>query len=725
MSRLDSIVAFIDSLDAKANKLLETAANTEYILKSIDSINNSITRLDSSIEEVRELMEENHKHLSYFSNLYEKAFYLESNLAVNDNITNHTSFETLTTEFKHLIGKLRVNDKHNYDGYGSMHFTPRDTSSVHTPIRSDGSVQTDNNSVRINTPLRQVITSSSETVAVSSQEALITPESSGQLLDRHTTNGSDRTVVNSDRHTPTPLKSQISISNLKLKPIRCNTAKVYKKKSHYRLSSIYNLNPIAYEDAYFSGMEDEQSTAPNTPRRIIPSASSKASSNIMDYNHDNDNILDYENHYEYDQQSVYNAHSGMDSPSPVRIPDGEQVEILCDANTESTSPLIALTNNRQRSNSLPETHSLKNQRYDLTTAFSPFHLNEDDPETLRLNRLKHFISFGNLHDLDNFPEQELLDDLYHSSPRNEVVPNIDDPIDLDNVSICSDLSYFDKELDPEEGLGGEVDNFENYLRKSRIDLHKAFPHLLQKSKSSESLLNSLSIYSDEVQPIKEENKPTFSYKFHNPIENVKLSTSSQSATATVEPIYFKNGPPKKKLLFAPEPEDPKQILSDVMLRTEQRIREVSPISSPLKITSPNFSTIFNFNLNASSFADERRNSIDLIGKSLSNGFKQLVNTPASIGNSPKPKRASTPQKIRDLKRLSREHKPITVQSETQAKRLPVRIPRNDGSFSQMTIGPNKTYSISHGDSSMFRKPVVSRVSHNSLREALAQSLLDL
>lgn len=46
------------------------------------------------------------------------------------------------------------------------------------------------------------------------------------------------------RDTPPPMTPKMSVLNLKLKPMRCNQAKINKKKSRYRLLSIYNINPL-------------------------------------------------------------------------------------------------------------------------------------------------------------------------------------------------------------------------------------------------------------------------------------------------------------------------------------------------------------------------------------------------------------------------------------------------------------------------------------------------
>ncbi|KAG2736252.1 hypothetical protein G9P44_000342 [Scheffersomyces stipitis] len=697
-SRLDSIVAFVDALDNQSDKLLASVSDSEYLINNITHINNSITTIDTSIDEVADLMAQNRSHLVEFASLYEKAFYLESNLLVNDNITNHTSFETLTNEYRLLVKKFETND--HFQEHSSRKTSFADTT-LHTIHESD----------IIHEPGTDFHTTTNNKIS----EHIINPfatnlQEKHNQLNKLPTNGSENTAVDSeysDYRTPTKLKPQISISNLKLKPIRCNSTRINKKRSRYRLSSIYNLNPIAYEDAFGSTAEDDLSSVSHTPRipRIIPSASSRTSCSMENGDHIDSSNVDIDTSVaEIDDihDDGYEAH------------DDEEV---C---TENTSPLLTGIGNRMRSNSLPDIHSLFS---DKKGKKDNFHLNSDfdeDPEQLRISRLKHFISFGNIYDKEDFAE---LDNVFHSSPcpLETAEVNIDSPLDLDNVSICSDLSYFDKEIDENDPNNEiEFNNFENYLRKSRIDLQEAFPHLLRKSNSFDSLFNATSIFSEEVIPDPEEDKPTLGYKFHNPIESIKLSTSSQSAAATIEPIYFRdNFTKKKRALFAPEPEDPKRILSEVMSRNEHSssTRDFSAFSSPGSV-SANISSLFSFPAVANS--PGRRDSIDSISKSLTDSFLNLVNTPTT---KQKNKKTITPQKIRDLKRQSKEKKPIIVQSDSQTKRMPIRIPRNDGQSTSLKIGPNKTKIVSYGESSIFRKPLVSRVSHSALRDALSQSLL--
>ncbi|KAK6462605.1 hypothetical protein DFJ63DRAFT_313737 [Scheffersomyces coipomensis] len=705
-SRLDQITAFVDELEAKSNDVYLTATHSASILSTIASKNHTISQLDDEIDHIRDAMGNNYTYLKEFTNLYEKAFYIESNLNSNDNVTNLTTFGNLAQEYKYLLQKLSTNDY---------------TMTSYEQIPRLNSMDVD--------------------------MVDVAPE----------------------------VKHKVSLSNLQLKPIRCNSKKVYKKKSKYRLSGIFNINPIAYDDSssfMIKNLENNlesstNSSIQNTP--IIPqmrmSTSTFESSTMI-----NNSDLDLNLHEGGDFKLNHNSNDEDDLNNN---------NVNHDTDTAATSPTLQgndkmnLGTNHQRSSSLPEAHSSGIFGF----ASSSLKSQEEDSDQLRINRLKHFISFGNLHDLQMFDEVNE----YQKSPTPSI--NLNSPIDLDNLSICSDISAFsphntnyrmlnnnnnnnnnnndknnnNNDDDDEDQIS---DNFENYLRKSRIDLHEVFPHILKKSASFDSIFNS-ELFSDEEYYVKDVQQlpPTYlpapsfvpSYKIHNPIENIQLSSSSQLAALTKEAIYSRK---KKRVTF--EDDDPKRTLSDIILGNENIKKQMQtplpPVNeapeSPLPTTpsKSNFSSMFNFNLPSPSknpfmitpTKDQNNtpttNTIELIGKSLTESFMNLVNTTTvststPINKKPPKTKTITPEKIKQMKKKTKPGKSIAIPNDQQRKRMPIRIPSGGGSSggnyaSSLTIGPNNTRIIQHGSSSVFRKPVMSRVSHQSLREALSQSLLD-
>lgn len=628
-SRLDLILSFVDELDARSDVLLSTVHSSNKIINDILSINDEIEQIDNSIDDVRDLMVDNALNLNEFSNLYEKSFYLESNLQMNDLVTNQMSFEQLANEFRHLMKKLEKNDD-----YSMSRMTSTEYENVYENVYEEKS------------PKRKVSTTSTEKYYT--KNINVAPSSYIKPFR-------NPTIAVSKPLLP---KAQISMSNLQLKPIKCSTTKkLYKKKSRYRLSGIYNINPIAY-DEYNSPLR-----TPQTSRdAFLSSNNTSISSNIM--------------------------HSGDED-------DNETHSI-------STSPMQI----RHRSNSLPETPSTNFADVFQSTGLEDMLEISEGIEHLRLKRLDHFISCVNLQRCDRAnttTDTEGLDDTDKTFDPNIDLNNHEE---FDNLSILSDVSYYSpqkqKPIDdytaqttedytekPLEYL--EEDSYEHFLRSLRVDLNE-FPLILKKSNSHDSIFNNSTV------------TQTSSYKFHNPIENVRMSTSKIS-TPTVEKVLYSKVKPSMGSRSS-------KLLHEVKLRSDKSIQPVDTLTpaSPfslfkLHLVSPKKS--------AASVSRQQSQPINITGdkpelfsRSLTDSFLSLIKPPSLI-----PNEVTLPQ----------SSPPIAVTNDISVKRLPVRIPRNDGYHSRLTIGPNNTRIINHGESSVFNRPLVTRVSHNSLKEALSQS----
>ncbi|ODV78795.1 uncharacterized protein CANTADRAFT_26732 [Suhomyces tanzawaensis NRRL Y-17324] len=718
MSRLDLILSFVDALDARSDRLLDSVEQSTQLISRIMAANEHAALLDSQIDDIRELMDTNSALMSHFGNLYEKSFYLESNMHVNDHVTNQTSFETLTQEYRYLVGKLQKNDM--YSGATASHETPRAP-----PGPKEDQIP-----------------------------ALVTKS---------------------------------SLANLKLKPIRCNSKRVYKKKSRYRLSGLFNINPIAYDDEESNYTKTPTSSRFGEPSpykqngysevaspsrqneyrhetRESPSKHNEAQeaslskhndfgheslgeiSSYNDYRHESLGEISSYNDYRHEMReslSKHDRHKSQFETSPSKDRHSPaQLEALDISHPPRQTSITSVESNvmenidsqhqddhtvasspseeysslglRLRSNSLPETPASANVFTRLGTMKHTNILSEFDTEIaeekLRFHRLKHFITFGNLQEGDHFKH---LHNDYSKSPTRPVVSaiNLDDHTDFDNLSMVSDISDYSPERTDSAFEDGELNDFEKYLRGSRFDLNNAFPHLY-KSNSQDSVFQAYTRFPQPSAPS--------SYKFHNPAENIQLSTSN-TVMPTIEQIHFSSQRTSRERESS-KVEDPKKILSDVIMRNDQSIKKPTvstPESSPSKLSKNSFS-LFNFTLNSpkkqAAIFPERRKSIDNISKSLTDSFLSLVNTSQSKSHT------STPEKIRQLKIQAKEAKPIRIKSDYQVKRMPIRIPRNDGCHSKLTIGPNHTKVINHGESSMFKKPLITKISHNSLREALSGSL---
>ena len=88
---------------------------------------------------------------------------------------------------------------------------------------------------------------------------------------------------------------------------------------------------------------------------------------------------------------------------------------------------------------------------------------------------------------------------------------------------------------------------------------------------------------------------------------------------------------------------------------------------------------------------------------------------------------ATPPRIKQFKKSKMiKSNPISIPSEAQLKRIPTQVQslRNDGSYSKLTLGPNNTRLVKHGNGSLFKNPIIGSYDQFALKEALSSSLLD-
>lgn len=307
-------------------------------------------------------------------------------------------------------------------------------------------------------------------------------------------------------------------------------------------------------------------------------------------------------------------------------------------------------------------------------------------------------STGNYDDfaLDNLP-------LLQKRPLDFDAVNLDNiaqqDFDLDSVSSgSSPLRSSDIE---------SFDNFHRFLRQSRVDLRSAFPAPLERSISHESVFSALQL---PTQP-----PPT---KFHNPADSIACNKQVVSQP-TVETIHsqFDNSfgfkeHSRKLLDRKPQPVTPKKGTHGLFSLMN------SPLGSPRGFTSTPVTAV-------SIPSSDRRNSIDFFSKSLTSGLLSLV---GNTSTTPQPREVITavkPSPPAKIKKLQKDVKnPIAVKNEINSKRLPPpeRKSRNV-SHSLLTVGPNKTKVIDHGDYSIFKRPAIRRMSQVLLRDALNESIL--
>lgn len=661
-SKLDLLISLVDNLDARSTQLLNSIQETNYLVTDIMSLNNDISNADKTIDLMDDLVSNNYTYLSEFENLYERSFLLESNMHLNDVVTSETTLDNLRQEYRFLMNRFTRNDDH--------------VSSDETPT----------------------LVSENETVSTHFQ-------------------------------TPPRLHNSISVSNLKLKPIRCRSKRIPTKKASLRAFSTSTVKPVEKSEMLLFIPDDNEITTPvsNMGKRLS--------------NHELFNAPFPKKVALTNNEATI---TDITQSPPSKIMDTFKDYTNDDSNTISTSPdLFGELHSRIkiRSNSLPETPKL--EKFELnsfnilkshtsnTDSSNIFQDCNNDSELLRLNRLKHFISSGNVqrHAYMNRCETSLSKPSQeHSNQSNfEKTPaftavdmenNNIDQFDIESISVCSDFSDY-----PPEEPTEELDNFESFLRKSRIDLSQSFPNIVTKAKSHDS------IFTNEEPVSLASSVPAKLFKFHNPIDNVNLN-SLKVATTTVEPIYYHGG---DQISHSSKDKNNKgnmtKLLNDVISKTDRR--EATINKTPNKIKK----SLFNFNipspskpLHTESLPDSkiRRGSLDLVSKSLTDSFMNFVNTgtlekikktePYSISSECNSKSINTFEQSNNAK-----ERPIVIRNDTLIKRLPPR--RKDGAHSNLIIGPNRTKIVNHGNQSVFKKPLMTKISRNSLNEALSQSIL--
>lgn len=305
-----------------------------------------------------------------------------------------------------------------------------------------------------------------------------------------------------------------------------------------------------------------------------------------------------------------------------------------------------------------------------------------------------------------------------------------------------DLGSLDFEPQSPDSRFEDFDNFHHFLRRSRINLKETFPPPLERARSHDSVLSVI-----KLEPSAPVSTSVVKRKFNNPAAMINALKKSLSTQPTVEAIYsrgidasskFKEH--STKLLATQGDKTPRQDDKESTPKKPPSFDLFKLMNSPLgsprgfkRLQTPDPKQPVSSSISIPNCdIPHRRKSVDIFGKSLASSFLNLVNTSSSL---PKQTRfvlpdesshgattTSPPEKIKKLKKDLKN--PIALMNDIKSKRLPPldRLLKN-GSSSCLTIGPNKTKIINHGESSAFKKPTLRRMSQSLLTDALNESLL--
>ncbi|EGV65553.1 hypothetical protein CANTEDRAFT_92640 [Yamadazyma tenuis ATCC 10573] len=339
---------------------------------------------------------------------------------------------------------------------------------------------------------------------------------------------------------------------------------------------------------------------------------------------------------------------------------------------------------------------------------------------------------------DTTPELELHD--FDMDKPEDINVN---PFDSKGSVFLStiDCDFNDNESTLSDAPEMDFENFDSFLRRSRVNLSQdSYPYVVRKSVSDASI-NMTSVDPNipsvhamdgnaDVSNDSPSKKKVSSFKFHNPIDNIKQS--HECLSPTVEAIYS---------IPSSKSHDGERSNYESLLN-----KFITPETTPKKDSDSSFS-LFNF-INSPSATRKHSNSEQpqnqrnsIIGSSLSETFLQLMQTESSVqlvgkktntpilvqqklgdGNScGSNSRRRKREKLEELKSAPKT-KPITIQNETNLKRYPPAFTSNSSS-SSLVLNSNKSFIVNHGNMSIFKKPVVSSFSHRSLQEALTSNLI--
>ncbi|CAK9435491.1 uncharacterized protein LODBEIA_P02180 [Lodderomyces beijingensis] len=423
------------------------ASHSIQLIQNISHINEKLAHNDNGVLQIRALMELNQSCLAELCALSERVLQLQtiasaSAASANDDaaLTFQPTFEHLAQEYSHVFQKLTM-----HDAFGEQKTLPQDEPTDEIDIdRADLEDENPELWPRCSTP---------------------TP-------------------------TPPDLKKMISISNLRLKPIRCSSSSsttttttsptaeprvVSKQKSRYRLSAIYNLTPIVYEDlpsadATNTVISDHSSFSDDESERMMNNSATETYDTTESHLVHSDHHQEHQHPHQGDVAENYDI--GVE-PTEVDFKEpSASKSFIFKHHRSSSDPTVSTTKSIDHADLLKEL--------------------DFEHDYLQFNRLKHFISMSQIPShLERHQEPfDVQDDLFYRDyvkSATATTPQLHDEIDCDVCSIVSDVSYYSPEKQQgqppllhkhDSDLG--FDTYNSFLRKSALNLNgnylKTFPH---------------------------------------------------------------------------------------------------------------------------------------------------------------------------------------------------------------------------------------------------------
>lgn len=658
MSKIDELLATVDTLTAQSDMVASSVAESNMLISLILQVNSSIATVDSQIDSMTGIINKNNVCLNELEKLYEKSYYLETNLHTNDVYISEASLDCLAKEYEYVLSSL---------SFGGIAMSP-----VMTPRRVNLQPLVANLQPPVSqqaADLQPQMLLPTDLQPVNSALPRLYLPLNEELYPRTEELQPLSTELQHDR----ALQSKLSLSNLELKPLRCKHTRVLKQKSRYRLSAAYTLNPV------------------QEVRNVLSSSRDTYESSVMDH------LSNHESSMSADEEEEDEEETGVENGPATSTKckkEGRKDEMDAHASIDPSHTAYLQ----------PEAARLHSKLAPLQTEAGL-----SQPSTTLKSEKPHMHVDASL----------LLHDARQaSSPR---APSGFGALDIRafdlalleeyNVTLLTSPGSITS-LDESGGSPprlDEIDNFHRYLRQSRVDLQAAIQKLpLPRSRSHESIFldaaHSKELYApDHLAPP----------RFHNPTDFI-VAASAKGAPVlppTVETVYLSSF--DQLLAMGEHPHLDFKTLSRKLLL---------PLDPPVTPQKNNFGLFGYLSSPTPGVRDEERRGSTEFGKSLALSLRNLV----SIKSDTLPVRRtkqSPPEKIKQMRRGIRD--PITGRSESISKRLPpqgLERQLRNGGHSSLTIGPNKTRIVNHGQELIFKKPTVRRMSLSLIREALNDSI---